>query len=76
MIDEKLKIKMDEVKLRNLEIFISNIEFLPDSEILKMLDVLIELTSAKKKFFSDVHSVGGKRTKVVLRKYESLKFVE
>lgn len=49
-IDEKLRIKINEVKLENLKTTISNIEFFPDSEILKLLDVLIELTAIKMKF--------------------------
>ena len=75
-IDEKLRIKINEVKLENLKTTISNIEFFPDSEILKLLDVLIELTAIKMKFSSMIPSVGGKRIKVVFRKYDGIKFME
>ena len=75
-INRILASKINELKLNNLETILQNIEFLPDSEIMKLLDVLIQLTAVKMKFSFDVHSVGGKRIKVVLRKYEGIKFFE
>lgn len=73
-IGEELKTKIDEIKLNNLENIIKYINMLPDSEILKLLDVLIVLTSVKMKFSPDVHSVGEKRIKAVLRKYCDVSF--
>ena len=73
---ERLKLKIYNYKLNNLKSIIEYIEVLPDTEILKLLDVLVELTSIKMKFSNGIHSVGGKRIKVVLSKYCGVKFVE
>ena len=75
-INDKLINKINELKLNNLKDIVDHIKILPDSEILELLDALIVLTSIKMKFSSNVHSVGGKHHKVVLRKYEDIKFIE
>ena len=75
-ISEKLGMKIKEHKLNNLKDIMSYIKILPDSEIFKLLDALILLTSIKMKFSSKVHSVGGKRVKVILRKFEGITFIE
>lgn len=75
-ISEELKTKIDEIKLGNLKNIIDYIKILPDTEILKLLDALIVLTSIKMKFSSEVHSVGEKRVKTVLRKYRDVSFFE
>lgn len=75
-INEKLIIKINDFKLNNLKSIIDYIKILPDTEIFELLDALIVLTSIKMKFSSKVHSVGGKRHKVVLRKYEDINIVE
>lgn len=75
-IDERLHFKINELKLKNLEDLVEYIEFLPDSEVLQLLDILVQLTEIKMKFSSEVHSVGGKRIKAVLRKYDGVKFFE
>lgn len=75
-IKQQLENKITEIKLENISIIIEYIEFLPDGEILKLLDVLIELTSIKKKFSKESHSVGGKMIKAILRKYDGVKFIK
>lgn len=75
-ISEELKTKIDEIKLGNLKNIIDYIKIFPDTEILKLLDALIVLTSIKMKFSSEVHSVGEKRVKTVLRKYRDVSFFE
>lgn len=75
-ISEELKTRIDEVKLGNLENLMDYVKMLPDSEILKLLDALIVITSIKMKFSSEVHSVGEKRIKAVLRKYQDVSFFE
>lgn len=75
-ISEKLKIKINQIKLNNIENIMNYIRMLPDSEIFKLLDALIVLTSIKMKFSSEVHSVGEKQSKVVLRKYNDILFIE
>ena len=74
-INEKLEDKIFELKLENLGQIVEYIEFLPDDEILRLLDILIELTSIKKKFSNEPHSVGGRRVKTILRKYDGVRFV-
>ena len=75
-ISEELKTKIDEIKLGNLENIMDYVKILPDSEILKLLDALIVLTSIKMKFSPEVHSVGEKQIKAVLRKYRDVSFFE
>lgn len=75
-INDKLEDKIYELRLKNLEPIIDYIEFLPDCEILNLLDVLIQLTSIKKKFSKQHHSVGGRRVKAILRKYDGVKFID
>ena len=75
-INEKLKIKIGEHKLDNLKTIVDYIEFSPDFEILQLLDILVKLTEIKLKFSDKPHSVGGKRIKAVLRKYNHVEFVE
>lgn len=75
-INGKLETKINEIKLDNLSLIIEYIEFLPESEIFKLLDILIDLTAIKKKFSSEPHSVGGKKVKVSLSKYCGVKFIE
>lgn len=75
-IDEKLKNKFYDIQIDNLSNIVDYIEYLPDLEILKLLDILIELTSVKKRFSNEPHSVGGKRVKAILRKYDGIKFIK
>ena len=75
-ISEKLKIKINQIKLNNIENIMNYIRMVPDSEIFKLLDALIVLTSIKMKFSPEVHSVGEKQSKVVLRKYNGILFIE
>ena len=69
-----LEDRLFNVELENLSGIIEYIEFLPDDEILKLLTILIELTSIKKRFSNEPHSVGGRIVKAVLRKYNRVKF--
>lgn len=72
-IDFRLETMLNNFKLDNLKIIVQYIELLPDIEILKLLDALIELTAIKKRFSNYPHSVGGKRKKIILHKYEGIK---
>lgn len=75
-IDETLKIRIDELMLNNLNGIMEYIKYLPDCEIIKLFDFLIKLSSIKMKFSNGPHSVGENTTKVVLRKYDGVKFIE
>ena len=68
--------KLIDIKLKNIEEIIEHIEYLPECEILNFFEVLIQLTSLKLKFSKNPHTVGGKRVKAILRKYDGIKFVE
>ena len=75
-LNNKLEEDIFNIKLNNLAEIIDYIEFLPDEEILNFLEILIQLTSIKKKFSKQPHTVGGKTVKTVLRKYDGVKFIE
>lgn len=75
LLEEKLNEDLYKIKLENMENIVECLNILPDSEILELMDVLIELTSVKQKFSNNVHSVGGKTTKVILKKYGGVKFI-
>lgn len=75
-IKKELEHKIYNIGLENIGLIIGYIDFLPDRETLKLLEKLIELTSYKKKFSNEPHSVSEDVVKLILRKYDGIKVFE